>query len=94
LVRPAGSAPRCAEKLRFSVSSILDCGGYAAFADPLRERQPRRSRKKLFLEAVGKAELFRTSTGKARRRLLINLSSDSVLVPINVFQVKAIKDEK
>jgi hypothetical protein len=47
-----------------------------------------------FLEPVGKAELFRTSTGKARRRLLINLSSDSVLVPINVFQVKAIKDEK
>jgi hypothetical protein len=29
-----GSAARCAEKLRFSGSSILDCGGYAAVADP------------------------------------------------------------
>ena len=40
-----GLCPRCGGKSsRFSVSSILDCGGYAAFADPLRERQPRRSR--------------------------------------------------
>jgi hypothetical protein len=42
----SGSAARCAEKLCFSGASILDCGGYAAVADLLRERQQRRSREK------------------------------------------------
>src|SRR6185295_19320737 len=45
----------------------LRLGGYAAVSDPLCERQQRRSREKYFFEPLGKAELFRTSTGKARR---------------------------
>jgi hypothetical protein len=41
-----GSAARCAEKLRFSGSSILDFGGYAVVTDAVPERQTRRSREK------------------------------------------------
>jgi hypothetical protein len=49
--------------------SILEYGGYAAVVEPPRERQRRRSREKQVSESAGKAELFRTSTGKPEEGL-------------------------
>jgi hypothetical protein len=64
-----GSAARCAEKLRFSGSWILDCGGYAAVPDPLRERQQRRSRE-IILRACRKSGAFPHIEGQSPKKAL------------------------
>ena len=60
------------EKLRFfPFRSILDCGGYAAVADPLREPQRSGVAARINLWKLSEKRAFpRTSTeAKARRRL-------------------------
>jgi hypothetical protein len=70
-----GFAARCAEKLRFSGSSILACGGYAAVADALRERQPRRSRKK-YLQRLRKSGAFPHIDGQSPKKPQLNTQNN------------------
>src|SRR5688572_18570337 len=57
-----GYAGRCAEKLCFSETPPYFSSGYAA---DLHLNRRRRSRRRILEKTIGKAELFRTSTGIA-----------------------------